>query len=276
MAFALAGLTALLYGSSHFAGGLATRRAPVLVVTFWANMVGLGIAAIATIIHHQVMGASVTLADLAWGALTGLAGIVGVAFYFQGLAKGQMAVVAPVSVVTQALVPFLFVVATGEQHAATAWIGVGVAIPALWLTVRRPREQDRPGKALYGLAAGLAFSLFFIAIAQTSPEAGFWPVFSLRISGLVFLGVLLAVRREAPILPTQARPLALASSGYTLANLTYLLAIHIGPFGLVTVAVSLYPAVTALLALVVEKERISPQRMTGLALSVASLALITL
>ena len=275
MAFALAGLTALLYGSCHFAGGLATRRAPVLAVTFWANVVGLGIASVASAAHHQVFGASVTPADVAWSVLTGVAGVVGVVLQFQGLATGQMAVVAPVSAVTQAVVPFLFAVVTGEQHGMSAWLGVVVAIPALRLTVYRHRDQDRPGKALYGLAAGLALSLWFIAIAQTSPEAGLWPILTLRGTGLILLGALLLVRREAPTLPPNARALALASGLYTLANFSYLGAVHIGPFGLVTVAVSLYPAVTVLLALMVEREGISPQRMAGLALSVVSLALIT-
>ena len=275
MAFALAGLTALLYGSCHFAGGLATRRAPVLAVTFWANVIGLGIAAVASVVHHQVIGASVTPADVAWSVLTGVAGIVGVVLQFQGLATGQMAVVAPVSAVTQAVVPFLFAVVTGEQHAVMAWLGVAVAIPALRLTVHRQRDQDRPGKALYGLAAGLALSVWFIAIAQTSPQAGLWPILTLRGTGLILLGGVLAVRREMPTLPANARSLALASGLYTLANITYLAAVHIGPFGLVTVAASFYPAVTVLLALVVERERMSPQQLAGLALSVTSLALIT-
>ena len=275
MAFALAGLTALIYGSCHFAGGTATRRAPVLAVTFWANLIGLGIAALASIVHHQVIGASMTLTDVAWGALTGVAGIVGGVIQFQGLAKGQMAVVAPVSAVTQAVVPFLFAVVTGEQHGAMAWLGVSVAIPALWLTVHRRKDQDRPGKALYGLAAGLALSVWFIAIAQTSPQAGLWPILTLRSTGLLLLGILLLARRELPTLPPNARPLALASGAYTLANVTYLAAVHIGPFGLVTLAASFYPAVTVLLALVVAKEKVSPQRMAGLALSVAALALIT-
>ena len=274
MAFVLAGLTALFYGSSHFAGGMATRRAPVLAVTFWANLVGLGIVTSVSATGLNA-GESFHLADHAWGALSGVAGLVGVAFYFQGLAKGQMAVVAPVSAVTQAIVPFLFGTLIGERHGVTAWLGVAVAVPALWLTAHRRRQPDRPGKAVYGLAAGLAFSLFFVAISQVSPEAGFWPLVTMRASSLVLLGIVFAARTEAPALPAGARRLALLSGGYTLANLTYLLAVQIGPFGLVTVAASFYPAVPVLLALCVGKERIRGRRMAGMALSVAALALIT-
>ena len=276
MAFVLAGLSSLLYGVCDFAGALASRRAHVLAVAFWANIVGLGIALLLAMIHHQVVGASVTLPDLAWGAVSGLAGVTGAIFYFLGLAKGQMAVVAPVSAVTLALVPFLFGVATGDRHPVLAWMGVMAAIPALWLTVHTRSHQTRPGKALYGLAAGLAFSLFFIGIARISPEAGLWPLITVKLGSLISVGSLLILRRVPIRLPRQARLLAFLAGGTILANLTYLLAVQIGPFGLVAVVSSFYPIVIAIMARIVEKEEISPYRMAGLTLSVLSLALITL
>ena len=280
MAFLLAGLSSLIYGVCDFSGGLATRRAHVLAVTLWANVVGLFIAILVAVIHHQVAGASVAFSDLAWGLASGVAGVSGLALYFQGMARGQMAVVAPVSAVTLALVPFLFGVATGERYPLVAWLGVLVAMPALWLTVQTRSSQNRPGKALYGLAAGIAFSLFLVAIAQTSPESGLWPLVAMRIGGLTLLTVLvftrvLFTRSTRPGLPPEARLPTLIAGGDILANLAYLLAVRIGPFGLVTVVSTFYPVVIALLARVVEKERISRYRLTGLALTVLSLVLIT-
>ena len=280
MAFLLAGLSSLIYGVCDFSGGLATRRAHVLAVTLWANVVGLAIAILVAVIHHQVAGASVTPADLAWGVASGLAGVTGLALYFQGMARGQMAVVAPVSAVTLALIPFLFGVATGERYPVLAWLGVLIAMPALWLTVQRRSSQNRPGKALYGFAAGLAFSLFLVTIAQTSPESGLWPLVAMRVGGLTLLTTLvytrvLFTRGTRPGLPPQARLPTLIAGGDILANLAYLLAVRIGPFGLVTVVSTFYPVVIALLARVVEKERISRYRLLGLALTVLSLVLIT-
>ncbi len=276
MAFFLAGLTSLLYGLCDFAGGLATRRAPVLAVTLWANLVGLGIALFVSVIHHLVLGDSPTLADLAWGLGSGVAGVGALAMYFQGMAKGQMAVVAPVSAVTLAVVPLLFGVLTGERYGVLSWVGVAVALPALWLTVRQRRDDQRPGKAIYGLAAGLVFSLFLIGIAQTSSEAGMWPLVAVRIGGLALLTLLLTVRRTSPTLPREVRPLAFLAGGDILANLTYLLAVRIGPFGLVAVASSFYPVVIAVMARFVEKEKMSPTRILGLTLSMISLVLIAL
>ncbi|MCQ3804340.1 MAG: DMT family transporter [bacterium] len=276
MAFILAGLTSLLYGFCDFAGGLATRRASVLAVTLWANVVGLGIAVIISAIHHVVIGDSPTVADLTWGLASGVAGVGGLAMYFQGMAKGQMAVVAPVSAVTLAVVPLLFGVATGERYGISSWVGVAVALPALWLTVQQRTDHQRPGKAIYGLAAGLIFSLFLIGIAQTSPDAGFWPLVAVRVGGLTLLAFIMGARRTSPTLPRRARPLAFLAGGDILANLTYLLAVRIGPFGLVAVVSSFYPVVIALLARFVERERMSPTRILGLTLSMVSLVLITL
>ena len=276
MAFILAGVTSILYGLCDFAGGLASRRAPVLAVTLWANFVGLGIAVFVSLIHHLVFGATVTLADLVWGAGSGVTGVAALAMYFHGMAKGQMAVVAPVSAVTLAVVPLLFGVITGDRYGLLSWVGVAVALPALWLTVREKKNQERPGKGIYGLVAGLAFSLFLIGLAQTSPDAGLWPLVAMRIGGLGLLAALLGVTKVSPSLPRAARPLALLAGGDILANLTYLLAVRIGPFGLVAVASSFYPVVIALMARIVEKEVLSPARILGLTLSMVSLVLIAL
>ena len=276
MAIFLAGLTAILYGAFDFAGGLATRRAPVFAVALWANIVGLILSFFMGVIHHLLVGSSFTLPDFAWSTLSGVAGVTGVLFYFQGLAKGRMAVVSPVSSLTLSLVPFLFGLVTGESYAVLAWIGVALAMPALWLTVATRDYQNRPAKAAYGFAAGALFSLVFIGIAQISPEAGWWPLMTFKCGSLAVVAIVVKARRVPLRMPRREYTLALMAGGTVLANLTYLVAVQIGPLGLVAVASAFYPAVVAVLAFLVDREKISPARMTGLALSVIALSLIAL
>lgn len=276
MAILLAGLTSVFYGVFDFAGGLATRRAPVFAVAFWANVIGLILSLMIASIHHVLMGATFTFADSAWGVVSGVAGVTGVVFYFQGLAKGRMAVVSPVSAVTLSLVPFLFGLVTGERYQLLAWIGVALAMPALWLTVGSRETGNRPAKAIYGFAAGLAFSVVFIGMGQIAPEAGMWPLWTFKCGGLAAVGILVAIRRVPLRLRGRERVLSYVAGGSVLANLTYLLAVQIGPLGLVAVASSFYPAVVALLAFLVDRERIPPLRLLGLALSITALALIAL
>ena len=66
--------------------------------------------------------------------------------YYEGLAKGKMAVVAPVSAITLSLIPFMFGLLTGERYALLPWIGVAIAAPAMWLTVATgpARASDDP------------------------------------------------------------------------------------------------------------------------------------
>jgi uncharacterized membrane protein len=276
MAILLAFLTSLFYGVFDFAGGMATRRAPVFSVAFWANVSGLVLSVVISAGHHLWNGAIFTFNDLAWGALSGVAGVIGVLFYFQGLAKGRMAVVAPVSAITLSLMPFLFGFITGERYAILSWIGVVLAAPALWLTVATRQVQQRPGKAAYGLAAGLSFSVVFIGMAQISPEAGMWPLVTFKIGSLAAVGILIKIRHVPLRLQGRGRLLALAAGGTTLANLTYLLAVQIGPLGLVAVVSSFYPGVVALLAFLVFKEKITRTRLAGLTLSLIAVSLIAL
>ncbi len=276
MAIALAVLTSILYGAFDFAGGLATRGAPVFAVAFWANITGLGLSLLIAGTHHILVGASFAFSDIAWGTFSGVAGVAGVVFYFQGLAKGRMAVVSPVSAITLTMVPFLFGLLTGETYALLSWIGVALATPALWLTVANRQTQNRPGKAAYGFAAGMLFSLVFIGLAQISPEAGFWPLVTFKCGSLASVGIMVKVRRVPLRMPRREYTLAMMAGGSVLANLTYLLAVQIGPLGLVAVASAFYPGVVALLAFFVDRERISSYRAAGLALSVIALALIAM
>lgn len=276
MAIFLAGLTSILYGVFDFAGGLATRRAPVFAVALWANLVGLVLSIFIGVLHHVIVGSSFTLVDFAWSIFSGVAGVIGVLFYFQGLAKGRMAVVSPVSSVTLSLVPFLFGLVTGESYALPAWIGVGLAMPALWLTVATRDHQNRPAKAAYGFAAGVFFALVFIGIAQIPPEAGLWPLTAFKCGSLAVVGIVVKMRRVPLRMPKREYTLALVAGGTVLANLTYLLAVQIGPLGLVAVASAFYPAVVTVLAFLVDRERVPAYRVVGLALSIVALSLIAL
>ena len=75
MAILLAGLTSILYGVFDFAGGMATRRAPVFAVAFWANVTGLGLALVIGAVHHILVGATATATDFVWGPISGVAGV---------------------------------------------------------------------------------------------------------------------------------------------------------------------------------------------------------
>ena len=95
VASALAVLSSLAYGAADFLGGLATKRgSTVFSAVVWSQATGLVLVLLLLPFFPR---ASPTAADLGWGAATGLAGGVGLAFLYRGLAVGVMSVVAPVT-----------------------------------------------------------------------------------------------------------------------------------------------------------------------------------
>ena len=151
---------ALLYGSSDFAGGLASRRlSPVQ-----AAVAGSAVAAAAAwTVLIMSAGPGPSVRAVAWGLASGLAGGTGTLVLYRGLARGQMTVVGPVSAVGAAVFPVLAGVALGERPSMLAVAGVLVALPAIVLVAAAgPLRGRLGGGALEGIGAGLAFGVLFI------------------------------------------------------------------------------------------------------------------
>jgi drug/metabolite transporter (DMT)-like permease len=272
----LLGLTAaLLYGGSDFGGGLASRRFGPLRV----SLVG---SAAATVLAWAVLilagGPGPSVRAVAWGLASGLAGGAGTLVLYRGLARGQMSVVGPLSAVGAAVVPVLAGVALGERPSLLAVGGVLVALPAIVLVAASGSVRGKLGAGLFdGLAAGLAFGILFIGLAQAGRNAGLWPVASEQ-TGTLVITLVVAVKSRQPLrIPVRALglPLLVGASGMA-ATLAYFYATHFSMLAVAAVLVSLYPGVTVLLARVMLHERFSPAQRAGLGLAALAIAAIAL
>ncbi len=271
MAVLLASLSSLTWGISDFVGGRTTRRAAVFVVVFWSQLVGLAVAGAAA----PLFGGSLSLQSAVWGALGGLGGSVGILALYRGLARGRAAVVAPVAAVTGAGVPLVFGVAGGDRPVFTAWLGIGLALPAIWLVSRSHRHESAAGFG-DGIIAGLGFGAFFVLLAQTADDAGLWPLVPARAASIVMVGTVLALRRNTAVRltsPLLIGGIVVAGTGDMVANMLYLSATQRGLLSVVGVLASLYPAVTVALARVFG-ERVVATQWLGVALSLAAVGLI--
>jgi drug/metabolite transporter (DMT)-like permease len=127
----LAVLASISYGAADFLGGLATKRgSTVFSVVVCSQATGLVLVLLAL---PFLPPASPTAADLAWGAATGLAGGIGIAFLYRGLAVGVMSVVAPVTAVCAVIIPVVVGLALGERPTMRATAGVALALVAIVL-----------------------------------------------------------------------------------------------------------------------------------------------
>jgi drug/metabolite transporter (DMT)-like permease len=268
----------MVWGCSDYCGGRATVSGSALRVTVISQLFGLPVLLLGVVL----LPGRPYPGDLGWGALAGLAGVVGIVSLYRGLATGAMAVVAPVTAVTAALVPLAVGLALGERPGTLALIGAGCAVLAIALVsvgASEPPElaqRPRTGIAVVGLAllAGAMFGVFFALLAQAHPDAGLWPLVSVRAASI---GVGLAViggsggglRVPRPILLW----VALAGIGDIAANALYLLAVRTGLLSVVAPIASLYPVSTVLLVVTLDRERVRPGQLVGLGLAATALVL---
>lgn len=275
MGVLLGALSALLYGVGDFLGGEGAKRAPAASIVLWAGVVSFPLIAVLAV----ALGGSASGEDLWLGAWAGAAGAVGLVMLFAGLGKGQAAAVAPASAAVGAIIPVLFGVIGGDRPSLLAWVGVGVAIPAVVLS---SWVADSGGASLggvrYGVLAGLGFGGYAVILDTTSAASGLLPLVPARASTMVVilavagLGLWRAVgfRQVPPVIVVANGALDLAG------NVTLLLALRSGSLALVGVAASFYPAVTVLLARIVNAEHLRARQLIGVGLTLVALSAIAL
>jgi drug/metabolite transporter (DMT)-like permease len=268
--FALPG--ALSYGLADFAGGLATRRAPVFVVTAVVQVAGL----VALLPAMPIAGGTLSWAAVGWGVLAAAGGTGGLLLYLRALAVGPMGVVAPLSAVVGAGLPLLVGLLGGERLGPVTLVAIGIALVAIVLATAggKAGTGGRIGP-LMALGAGAGFALFFVGLHAAPTDSGMWPLLVGRLASapaLVVVAALIGGLRPGAGFPWK---LAVFSGVFdTLANVFFLLATRSGDLGVSSVVVSLYPVVVALLAGVVLRERLTALQIGGAGLAVGASVLL--
>jgi len=232
-----------------------------------------------------LLGGSPSTRDLWLGVLAGLVGVTGVQLLYRGLGAGRMSVVAPVTAVGAAFVPFVVGVAGGDGLPASRVAGAAAALAGVAL-VSRPAgaaaatasARARPALELaLGIGAGIAFGVVFVLLAGVGDDAGLWPVLVQRCASVpAALAVTLALRRAPRVGRADLRLIVPAGLCDAAANALFVVAARAGALSVVGVVASLYPAATVLLAALVLAERISRSQALGLALAGAGVILLAL
>ena len=282
MVYILALLSAAFYGAADFAGGLASRRAPMFSVVTLSQLSGL---VSLLLVLPLLPAASPIGADMAWGAGSGIAGGFGVALLYRALAIGTMGVVAPTTSVCAVGIPVLAGVALGDRPGALVAGGIVLAIVAIVLLGQesshpehpapKPRHAGLPAGMWHALASGVAIGLFFLLLSRTRPEAGLWPLVAARVAGIPFFAAVVLASGASFRMPPPILWLVLGGGVLDmLANVLYLLATRYGDLAVAVTLVSLYPASTVALARVVLKERLSRLQVVGLVGALVAVLLI--
>ncbi len=275
LAAAVLGLaSAASWGAGDFSGGLAARRSNVFGVVVISQMAGL-----ALIVAFAVLSAerTPTFADLGWGAIGGLVGVVGLVSFYRALSLGQMGLTAPVAAVISAMLPVLFAAVTKSLPSTAQLAGFGLALIGVWLLSRPKEVGDKPAAGLpLAILAGLGFGGALTLFGQISPGAVFWPLGFARVISISTLTVIAFATQRSGWRPSrdQIPLIALAGVLDMGGNALFVLAAHVGRLDVAAVLSALYPASTVILARMVLKERLTTPQLTGLAAALVAVALI--
>lgn len=274
-------LTAAAYGLGDFGGGAFSKRGGPWAVAFMAQLGGTAALLLAACLHEGEPTAN----DLLWAATAGVGSGFGAAFLYRGLASGLMGVVAPISGVGAIAVPVAVGMLSGERPGLLMWVGVLLAMPAIWLVSSRGNSdgdsQGASGEPHTGLRdgiiAGLGFGVLFSALAQIQPGAGYLPLAVYQAVGGSVV-VLAAAALDQAWVPRSRWAVGGLVCGVlnALAAVLFQVALRHGYLSVAAVITSLYPALTVLLAACVFRERVYRTQGAGMALCAVSVALVAL
>jgi drug/metabolite transporter (DMT)-like permease len=271
-AFALC--AAASWGSGDFNGGLSSRR----IGSFYTVLISYGIGLCAIVIVAIARREPIPPpADLMWGVIAGVVVMMGLIFLFRGFATGRMGIVAPVSAVLGTTIPVIFTAFTKGLPRELQLAGFALALFSIWLLSRPDKLGVRPAGLGLALLAGIGFGAFFTALGQVSKSAVFWPLIVARLAACILM-IAFALFTRKPLLPPNPpwRLLTLAGILDVSGNIFFLLAVQSGRLDVAAVLGSLYPAVTALLAGLIAKERMARLQVIGVVMAVMAIGLITI
>jgi drug/metabolite transporter (DMT)-like permease len=277
MAVALGVLVALSWGSADFLGGFTSQRLHTVTVLLVSQSFGLGAAILLVVaLRDEAPDAHVFV-------LSAIAGVVGVGalwLLFRGLATGRMSVVAPLSAVGGGVLPVAWGLLHGEHPTALALVGVVLALIAVVIVGRGAEHDPVPSipptqELALGIGSGIGFGVVLILFSESATDSGMWPLLIARCAAVPMLAALaFALGRSVRVPGPDLMPVAGAGLFDVGANAMVLLAVRRGLLSLVAPVAALYPATTVVLARIILHEKIGRQRVGGLALGLAGLALI--
>lgn len=281
MTAVLALLASLVWGCSDFVGGLVSRRVRPLIVVGIAHLLAL----LALVVVAAATGEfSAGVGYLPWAVAAGGTGLIGLVAFYRALSTGTMGIVAPIAG-TGAAVPVAVGLATGDSPSAAQLAGIAVACVGVVLASGPELSgRDPAGRRplLLALVAALGFGFVYVFINGGSKHSVVMTLLVMRATSVtlvVCVGFFLLLRGFRPRrrgVPARRELLMIAFVGVTDvgANGLYGFASARGLVSVISVLASLYPAVTVVLARVIENERM--RRVQGVGVLVALCGVVLL
>jgi uncharacterized membrane protein len=261
------------WGAGDFTGGLVARKHNVYSVLLTAQLISLLPLILLTV---SVETAVPNSHDLLLGCIAGLFGVIGLLNLYSGLASGRMSIVSPLAAMVACTLPVLVSLFTEGMPSLMQAGGFALALLAVWLLSSDGKQITASTTELrFALLSGLGFAGVFICFNATSGETALWPVLASRITSVTALSLYVVSQKRWHTPPFRILPL-IAATGLldTTGNYFFVMAGQHGRLDVVTSVVSLYPAITVLLAWLLLKERLNLLPILGVVLALTAITLI--
>ena len=268
-------LSAAVWGSADFCGGLATRRSrPFQVVTLTAVS---GVAAMA-LLAWLCSEPWPSLLGTVWALLGGILGGLGIAALYRGLSQGDASVVAPTAAVIGAIGPVVVGAMMDGLPDVAQSLGLLLGLGGIWLVSGASFGNSQQPRTGFGMAvvAGVAFSGFFVAIAQVGEGLIFTPLVLAKSASMGVAVLILAIQRLRLPAPSEYPLAILAGVLDAGGNVFYILARQYTRLDVAAVLASMYPVSTVILATLILGEKVSRGQWAGIMLCLGALALTVL
>jgi drug/metabolite transporter (DMT)-like permease len=276
--------TALGFGAGDFFGGLASKKSPVMSVSFYSQLMAAFLIGVIALFFGGVLD----LHGLLWGLAAGIAVGLGIIKYYRALSNGEMGLTATVMGVFSALVPFATGLLIGERPSWVAISGFVIVIIAIVMVtnhkVDNKRKKDREKRfnpikpeLFDGIIAGICFGLSFVFVGLATTVNPLWPVFATALGSLApILISQLLITGSWPVIGISWKTIALAGICQGLGFIAFGLAVLDGLISIVSVAGALSPIPTAFIALIVLGERLNKSQVGGITVALIGVILIVI
>ena len=271
-------LSALSWGASDFAGGLASRRSSSIQVVAIAWLAGALLLPLVALASGEAL---LSWQDWLWCAAAGSVGVIGILILYQAMADGIMGVAASLSAVMAAALPVMAGMLFEGFPGGITSLGFLLALAAVWLVSGQPAAGERRrinlAQARLPLISGVCFGLYFILIHQGSQQGIFWPMVASRSVAGLMLVYFMAKGKRSWALPRSILLLVVINLVLDIGGTAfYILASQAGRMDVAAVLSSLYPGLTILLAWLLLREKIGLLQWVGIGLALVAIVLFSL
>lgn len=268
----LGALGSVLIGFSDFFGRRSSGESSAVATVHVAAWAGATAGAILALILRNQPG----VRDLVLGSLSGFASGAGLAMLYRAMVVSTVGVVSPVAAVTTAVATVAVDVGRGNRPTALVTVGIVLGLVSLIAAAWDDDGGDRRTGIALAVGAGLIFAVMLLLGAATSDDSGLWPLVAQRVTAGAALAVF-AVSRGVELAPPTRALRRTAAMGGVFGSLgigVTFLGLQRGEVGAVSVASSMYPAVTVALRWIADGERLHAHQIAGLAGSLLAVGLI--